>query len=97
MCAPPSLTRLARQFELPGAPPLLLAYVQLLLVQLGSWPHAVWAGLCVHAATYHHAASTHAQVARARLKSYAQQAIKDMQRDKKAAAQALKKLAQFNS
>lgn len=50
--ARPSLTRPACQFELPGAPLLLLAYVQLLLVQLGSWPHAVWAGLCVHAATY---------------------------------------------
>jgi hypothetical protein len=36
-------------------------------------------------------------VARARLKSYAAQAIKDLARDKKAAAQALKKLVQFNT
>jgi len=38
-----------------------------------------------------------AEVAKARLKGYASQAIKDLQRDKKAAAQALKKLVQFNS
>jgi hypothetical protein len=37
------------------------------------------------------------EVARGRLKAYAGQAIKDLQRDKKAAAQALKKLVQFNS
>jgi hypothetical protein len=36
------------------------------------------------------------QVARARLKAYAAQAMKDMARDRKAAAQALKKLVQFN-
>ncbi|KIY96976.1 hypothetical protein MNEG_10986 [Monoraphidium neglectum] len=37
-----------------------------------------------------------AEVARARLKAYAAQAMKDMARDRKAAAQALKKLVQFN-
>jgi hypothetical protein len=43
------------------------------------------------------AKSVFLEVARGRLKAYAAQAIKDLQRDKKAAAQALKKLAQFNS
>jgi hypothetical protein len=38
-----------------------------------------------------------AQVARARLKAFAGQAVKDLQQDKKAAAQGLKKLVQLNS
>ncbi|KAI8475724.1 MAG: hypothetical protein J3K34DRAFT_517150 [Monoraphidium minutum] len=38
-----------------------------------------------------------AEVARSRLKAYALQAAKDMSRDRKAAAQALKKLVQFNA
>lgn len=38
-----------------------------------------------------------AEVARARLGAYARQAVKDLTRDRKAAAEALKKLVQFNS